>query len=297
MLFQYRDLVLLDSELELEVAEDGETETNLEYASINVFVNDYLTVVGGKYLSPIGQFKQNLHPTWINKLASAPPGFGHDGAAPDADVGFQLRGGVPIGRQRFNYAAFVGNGPELEAEDGELHGVLTEGVARDEDGAKVWGTRLGYLPMPNLEFGVSGATGRTSVTQSDEEELGDDPRRDYTVLGADFAYQWRQLDLRGEYVQQDVGDEQGSIAPAGGTWKAWYAQAARKFARNRLEAVLRYGDISSPREAQEQKQWALGLNYLLSPSALVKVTYELNDNRDGTITDDDRWLIQLTYAY
>jgi hypothetical protein len=66
--YQYRDLVLLESELEIEVEEDGETEVALEYLTIDWFINDYMVLVGGKFLSHIGQFRQNLHPSWINKL-------------------------------------------------------------------------------------------------------------------------------------------------------------------------------------------------------------------------------------
>ena len=97
--FQYRDLVMLEGELEVTVEDDGETNTELEYMNIDYFMNDYVVLVGGKFLSPIGQFRQNLHPSWINKMASAPPGFGHDGAAPVSDIGFQVRGGAACDRQ------------------------------------------------------------------------------------------------------------------------------------------------------------------------------------------------------
>ena len=100
-----------------------------------VRVNDYVALVGGKFLSPIGQFRQNLHPSWINKLASAPPGFGHDGAAPTSDIGLQARGGFQIGNMFANYAVYASNGPELNStfEDGEfeLEGIRAEGF--DED--------------------------------------------------------------------------------------------------------------------------------------------------------------------
>ena len=66
--FQYRDIVMFESELEFELSPDGETETNLEYLALNYFMNDHITLVGGLFLSPIGQFRQNLHPSWINKL-------------------------------------------------------------------------------------------------------------------------------------------------------------------------------------------------------------------------------------
>ena len=111
--YQYRDVVMLESELEMTIADDGETDIALEYLTIDYFLNDYVTILGGKFLSPIGQFRQNIHPSWINKLASAPPGFGHDGAAPVSDVGFQARGGFPVGRMFANYSAYISNGPEL----------------------------------------------------------------------------------------------------------------------------------------------------------------------------------------
>ena len=73
--YQYKDLAMLESELELVAAQDGTTETALEYLDVDLFLNDYMTLVAGKFLSPLGQFRQNLHPAWINKLASMPPGF------------------------------------------------------------------------------------------------------------------------------------------------------------------------------------------------------------------------------
>ena len=84
-------------------------------------------------------------------MPSAPPGFGHDGAAPISDVGFQLRGGFPIGSLRTNYAVYISNGPELiaELEDGEfeLDGVEAEGFGSDGDGEKVIGGALWVYPL------------------------------------------------------------------------------------------------------------------------------------------------------
>ncbi len=295
--FQYRDVVLWEAELEFEVEEDGETEVNLEYTTIDFFLNDYLVLVGGKFLSPLGQFRQNLHPHWINKLPFAPPGFGHDGAAPIAEVGLQFRGGAPLGAGRVNYAVYVGNGPELEGEDGEVHGVLTDGFARDADGDKVLGGRIGFLPLPNIEIGLSAAFGDAAVTEDDGMEVVGDPSRDYDALGVDFVYHWRDVEFRGEYIEQDIGAEAASIAPEGGVWDALYAQVAYKFGQHSWEVVLRYTDFNSPHATQEQEQWALGLNYLVAPNAIVKLGYEINDNDAGGANDEDRWLAQLAYGY
>lgn len=297
--FQYGDRILWESEVEVEIGENGETEVSLEYSSIDVFLNDNLVLVAGKFISPLGNFRQNLHPSWINKLPSAPPGFGHGGAAPLAEVGVQLRGAIRIGDQqrRFTYAGYIGNGPFLEGEDGEVHGIDTEGYTGDADDEKIIGGRLAFFPLPKLELGVSGAFGDAAVVENDEMEFAGDPSRAYEVIGVDAAYQWDNFDFRGEYIQQDIADEETSVAPEGGRWETWYVQAAYKFANAKWEGVLRYADYQSPHADQSQEQWVAGVNYLLSPSAIVKLGFEFNDGLTGERTDNDRWLIQIAYGY
>jgi len=307
--FQYRDLVMLEAELEFEVEDDGSTETGLEYITIDWFMNDYSTLVAGKFQSPIGQFRQNLHPSWINKMASPPPGFGHDGAAPITDLGLQVRGGYPFGKVRTNYALYVSNGPELNAENegGEfsLDGVKAEGLNKDRDGSKVFGGRLGILPARGLEIGLSGATGEASVTKVEGDplptgaDLNSEAKRDYDVYGADFNFQYRSFGVRGEYVKTKVGSaSKGLTASGSGSWETWYTQAAYRFLPSAFEAVLRYGDFDSEVNSQDQKQWGLGLNYLFTNNFVAKVNYEFNDGNDSSSPrDDNRFLAQLAYGF
>ena len=296
--FQYGDKVLWESELETEIGEDGETEMGLEYSTIDFFLNDNLILVAGKFISPLGNFRQNMHPSWINKLASAPPGFGHDGAAPLTEIGLQLRGGMNFGnRRKVTYAGYVGVGPKLEGEGGEIHGIDTGGFTEGPDGQRVAGGRVSILPFPKLEIGVSGAFGDAAVVEDDGTEVEDDPLRDYSVLGFDVNYRWNAFDFRGEYISQDVADSAQSIAPEGGTWETWYAQAAYKFGQAKWEGVMRYTDYTTPHADITQQQWAFGVNYLLTPNSIIKVGYEFNDGLDGEPTDDDVWLFQIAYGY
>ena len=301
--YQYRDKFMLEAELEIEVENDGETEVSLEYMTIDWFMNDYAALVAGKFLSPIGQFRQNLHPSWINKMASAPPGFGHDGAAPVSDIGFQVRGGFPIGNVRSNYALYVSNGPELnaESEDGEfeLEGIEAEGFNTDIDGNKTFGGRYGIIPMAGLEIGLSAATGKASVTNIDGEEIHDiGDSRDYDVLGADFAWQRKTMEVRGEYVQTKIGDAvAGPAASDGGDWTTWYLQGSYQFPSVKLEPVLRYTDFDSPHASDDVKQWAAGLNYLFTNQFIAKLNYESNDVNEGSHTPESRWLVQLAYGF
>lgn len=60
--YQYKDKVLFEAELEVEIGENGETEIGLEYNTIDLVLNDNAVLVVGKFLSPLGYFRQNLHP-------------------------------------------------------------------------------------------------------------------------------------------------------------------------------------------------------------------------------------------
>lgn len=305
--FQYKDLFMLESELEFNVDDDGETSVALEYLTIDWFVNDYVALVGGKFLSPLGQFRQNLHPSWINKLASAPPGFGHDGAAPISELGLQARGGFPIGTMRTNYAVYVANGPELIAEwDGtefELDGIDAEGKGTDSDGEKVWGGRFGVLPFAGLEFGISAATGKATVTSIEDgtgtaPALANEQARDYDVFGIDAAWQYKSFALRGEYIRSKIGSATtGTSASNSSVWKSSYVQASYLFPSTKFEGVTRYTDFNSPHNSQDQKQWAFGINYLFASNVIGKVTYELNDGQRGAIADNDRVLVQMAYGF
>jgi hypothetical protein len=296
--FLYDNKIMWEAELELEIEEDGSTSIGLEYSTLDWFLNDNVTLVAGKFLSPIGNFRQNLHPSWINKLPSAPPGFGHDGAAPISDVGLQLRGVAPVGsNSKIIYAAYVGNGPKIEGEDGEIHAVEAEGFASDPDDEMIFGGRVAFLPIPALELGVSGAAGDVAVVEDDGIDISGDPTRSYDVFGFDASYRWNNFDLRGEFISQEVGEQALSVAPEGGKWETWFAQAAYKFGDGKWEGVVRYTDFKSPHADDTQEQLALGINYLITPSAMVKFGYESNTGEPGEFTDADRWILQIAYGY
>ena len=309
--FQFSDRVLFEGELEAETGKDGETEIALEYANINLILNDYMALVAGKFLSPIGQFRQNIHPAWINKMPTAPVGFGSDGAAPRSDLGVQLRGGIPLsGSMRANYALFTSNGPTLlvnERDNGrgnlELELELATGAASSNaDGNFVYGGRVGFLPVPALELGLSGALGKVGVGQDVSNLTAGEPDRDYTVLGADAVYTLGTLQLRGEFIQQTVGSEAGStIADSKVTgeldFTAWYAQAAYRVPGTKWEGVARIGDLDTPNADANRSQWSVGVNYLFANNVIIKAAYTVDDYDSNAIDDDKRFNVQLAYGF
>tara|TARA_R110002095_G_scaffold214000_1_gene205381 strand:+ start:3756 stop:4625 length:870 start_codon:yes stop_codon:yes gene_type:complete len=288
----YKDFVMLESEVEFEVEQGGGTGVTLEYLTIDLFLHDYLAVVTGKFLSPLGQFRQNYHPAWINKLPSTPVGFGHDQAAPVSDLGFQLRGGFPGGGDvRFNYALYVANGPRLElTEAGDrIARIESNGSTKGADGNMVYGGRLAIVPFHRMEVGLSGVAGRISMSTPE-------PNRGYSAFAVDFRYAYKDLDLRGEYIRQRVNHAATSAAPASFDIYAWYLQAAYKLPY-KFEVVARYSDFHSPHKSEKQSQLALGLNYLFTSSVIGKIAYEANRARHTEFVNKDRYLIQLAFGF
>ncbi len=319
--YQYRDMVMLEAEVEFEVEPDGTTKIDLGYMTIDWFVSDYMAIIAGKFLSPIGQFRQNIHPSWVNKMVSAPPGFGHDGAAPISDMGVQLRGGFPVGSMRSNYSLYISNGPELKSEieaDGTefevgLDGIAADGFGADRDGKKTWGGRYAILPINSLEIGVSYATGKATVTEIEtsediarpEGEITGQPLRDYDVTGADFVWFSGNMSLRGEYIKSEIGADptlgnapESDTASGSATWEAVYTQFAYRLPDTKWEGVLRYGEFDAPGKNKDQSQVTAGVNYLVANNFIVKVSYEFNDGEvANTKADGDVLLTQLAYGF
>jgi hypothetical protein len=337
--YQYQDWFLFEAEGEFDFEDAGASEKNaaLEYASMNFFVNDNLSIGVGKYLSPVGNFIQNLHPSWINKLPSMPLGFagGHHGAGatPNNDFGIQARGGFETGeKSRMNYAIMVGNGPELiveEAEDGDqyIEGLDLPAKFDDANSDKAIGGRLGFLPIPNLEFGISfetadaafagtrpadaheddghGDEGDEHAEEGDEHaEEGEEHEEDhfesiadrsYKVFSFDFYFaptEVKNLILRGEFASTKLGKgHEDEYDHDKKRWEAWYAQASYYFPNQKIETVARYGNFS-PAGGDRSKQWSLGLNYIHKSNSIIKAAYELNNGGSG-----DRALFQYAYGF
>lgn len=293
-IFSYKDLFQFESLLQFTINNNGTTNTTLEYGYLDWFITDNITLLGGKFYSPLGKFVNSLYPDWINKLPSRPVGFDYDEAAPIADVGFQARIVLNLPCDMFlNLNLYIGNGPKLEVFNNNIRFVDSSGFVPDEDGHKVMGGRLAFLPMPAIEIGFSAALGNVGAFNSDDIIL--DSSRSYSALGGDVNYVSDRLDVRAEYIQQTVGNAFGDIE--GGTWHAWYAQLAYKFScEKHWEMVARIGDFHSPDSVDSQRQVAFGINYWFSRTIVAKLAYEINRGHDS-FTNDNRALLQFAYGF
>jgi len=293
--YRYGNMFQFEGELEVKVEANGDTEIDLEYAAGNIFLNDYVGLIVGKFMSPIGQFVQNGHPSWINKMPSTPIGFGHDGAAPTSNIGVELRGGLPrFANTRSNYAIFVSNSPVFGiASDGDTI-IDASGKTSSNGVSKTWGGRFAVNPTAGMEVGFSIASGDIAEELASGKKIA----RDYDVVGFDGAYNYDNFMFKGEYVKQKVGENVLSTLD-GGIWKAWYSQLSYQFQGLNLEPIVRYGDYHN--QEIKRKQWALGLNYLFANNVIAKLAYESNKDEDNSAVNskanDNRLLAQFAFGF
>lgn len=313
--YQYGNFALLESEMEISSSDTGETEITLEFGQIDLFLHDNVTLVVGKFLSPVGQFQERLHPSWINRLADAPAGFGHDGLQPGAEVGLQLRGGIAMGEARFAYALAVGNGPQLE-EDGA---VMLEGFGRDDNDNKAISGRLGFLPTPHLEVGASFLRAEVQAMGVGGADPGVPmPNADFDLWGLDAAYTRGPWDVRAEYLRGTRGqitlnmDGEGGVMLPRLKMEAWYAQAGYRISgitqhpilRN-FEPVVRYGEftvdgLEALAEEVAERRTDVGLNYWFAPAVVLHAAIQrrrFTDRSEGEDRSDTRFLLQVSYGF
>lgn len=289
---RYKDLAEFEAHMEFVNSPEEEggagTESSLEYAQADLFLNDRLTLVAGKFLSPVGQFQQTLHPAWINKLPDRPAGFVEDGGAePISDVGVQLRGAWPLKETgSVNYAVFMGNGPRLTDE-----GLNLEGFTGDNNNNKALGGRVGIRPWGDLNIGAS-------LMRADvPDETGNEAT--YSLTGADFSYTPKNLDVRGEYIHSALDPITFDGEAASKTkWDLWYVQAGYRIGK--IEPVVRYGEFDvkggpeSFGEAAETRTTA-GVAYWFGPTLVAKAAYEHRNLKNAE--DDNRVRLQMAYEF
>ncbi len=298
-LWKLNDRLLFEGELEAEL-EGSDTSIALELAQISYVLNDYMTIGAGKFLNPMDYFVERQHMAWVNKFPDKPLAV-YDGLLPETEVGFQIRGGIPVGPTKFGYAFYLANANALNAN--------TNSVAPEELGTLEYnnfdnvgkhiavGGRIGFFPIPELELGYgfqyadvapphNGSV--NSLMQSVDLSYVRDSARLKGVINLKAQWVWSHID-RFTY------DPDGTI---GGPFRfnnnrdGGYVQMAYRPSRvsntfiKNLEPVFRYDMLSQARTptGADESRYSFGLNYWLGPSSVFKVAYEI-DHQSGPNAD------------
>ncbi len=312
-LWKISDRLLFEGELEAELA-GHDTGIALEMAQLSYVLNDYMTLGAGKFLNPMNYFVERQHMGWVNKLPDKPLAV-YDGLLSESDVGFQLRGAIPIGSMKLGYAVFAANAPELRADPASVDttelGTL-EFDNFDNVGRHVAvGGRLGFYPLPELELGygfqfseVTPPGTRASVNsvlQSVDLSYVRDSVRLKGIINLKAQWVWSHVD-RFAYDPDGAngGPFQFKNNRDGGYVQVAYrpSRVENSFLKN-LEPVFRYDMLSQARTltGADETRCTVGLNYWLTPTTVFKTAYEF-DRQSGPEADrHNAFLVQFVTGF
>jgi hypothetical protein len=232
-LFRAADNVLFEVGVDITLQNNapnggGATTTfDLSFAQLDYLYNDYVTVVAGLMVLPLGTYSER-GAGWLNKIPSSP--LARD-FLPGNGVGVQLRGAIPVGQSgaNFTYSAYGVNGPGSVDGSGNADqldlggnvGIKSDGTMGNLHSNPSGGGRLAFFvpfnPHYDVELGVSGQGG----------EWDDAGNRLWRGLVVDAAVHISPyFELKGEYINTRVEtDDMGTIQPRGGWVQAGYKLA------------------------------------------------------------------------
>lgn len=285
-LWKLGDNILAEVEFEVEL-NNGQTELALEYAHLTYIVNDYITIGAGRFLSPGNVFIERLHPAWINKLPNAPLAVASSALLPGAQLGAQVRGGVPMGAMKLEYALYVSNGPAISI-TGQRLGQLVFNNFPDTNDGKAIGARVGVFPFKSLELGYAIEYARVQPDGAGISKI----RAVIHVADLNFTREYDflrgRIDARAQWVWSDAGSFSIGASSFSNEQNGGYGQLAYRPSKletpviKNLEVVGRYDRVDRPAGAPtniDRQRWAVGLDYWLSPSAVLKTAYQF-EQRD-----------------
>lgn len=277
------------------------TSANLSFATIDYLFNDYVTLVAGNMLLPLGTYSERSA-GWLNKMPDNP--LARD-ILPGNGVGAQLRGAVPIGDsgQMLTYSAYGANGPgsidgtgnSSQLDLGGNVGIRSDGVMANLHGNPSGGGRLGWFyPWKanyDVELGVSGQSGEWDNAGN---RLWSSGVFDAAVHVSPY------FEAKGEYIYTWVEtDDLGTIRPHG-----WWIQAGYKLAGlsldlpyvSNLEIVGRYDRLNDALGTATDR-YTVGYVYYFSNTLWFEGDYEFLNSRGPSALPGNALLFQLSYGF
>ena len=286
------------------------TAIDLSFATLDYMLNDYMTIVAGDMLLPLGTYSERSA-GWLNKIPDDPL---PRAVLPGTGIGAQLRGSVPIGQsgQQVTYAFYVANGPGSVDGTGNSTftdssgnvlpnldfgnvGIQSNGNTGNEHSSPGGGGRIGWFfplkPHYDLELGISGQTG----------PWNNGGNKYWSAAVVDAALHVSPyFELKGEYINTWWNtSDQGTLAPRG-----WWIQGAYKLAGlnlnfpfvNNLELVSRYDQVYDGLGSRTRRE-TVGYVYYLTNTLLFEGDYEWLQSRGPSLMPSGKWVFQLSFGF
>ena len=296
---------------EIDVSSNGAVDVS--DAEVDFIVNDWLTVVVGRFPAPIGFFNERLNSPWINKLPDAPLIF-RQVSPPISLNGIQARGATYLGDSplKLAYSVYAASGLQLNNQAPGLNDVAnlenlenTYGVVSSEP---TFGGRLSlWCPKIGVEVGVS------YLHNADYTPVAEDGIQLWTL---DANYHKGNWDFRFEYAE--MYQHAASFIGTNIRRRGLYAQlayrpldASHSFLQ-KLELVARYSytwfhgfdptaldltTFATPVDVPVNRhQYTFGINYWFYASLVAQVAYEIN-HEPGFPLRDNKFMVQLGWGF
>jgi len=301
ILFEAGFDIMLQNDTSSGHANGSSTSIGLSFAQLDYIYNDYVTIVAGDMLLPLGTYNERSA-GWLTKIPDAP--LLDDQILPASGIGAQLRGAVPVGEsgQSLTYAVYGANGPSSmdgTGNAGQLDlggnvGINDNGSSGNLHSHPSGGGRIGWFfpwkPHYDLELGVSGQTG----------EWDDAGNHLWSAAVFDASLHISpNFEVKGEYASTWYGtDASGTVHPHG-----LWVQAAYKLAGlnldfpvvNNLELVGRFDNLNNGLGTKTDR-YTLGYVYYFTNTLLFEGDYEFLNSNDPDQSHNS-FVFQLSYGF
>ncbi|MDE3068580.1 MAG: hypothetical protein KGJ60_13680 [Verrucomicrobiota bacterium] len=307
-LYRANDNILFEAGFDTSLDSGGNTTFSMSFGQLDYVWNDYVTVVAGDMLLPLGTY--NIRSAgWLTKIPDAP--LVDDQILPGSGVGAQLRGGIPIGDtgQMLTYSVYGVNGPgagdsttgdafqstnspSVGSPNLDLGGNLT---SPNEHPDPSGGGRVGWFypwkPHYDVELGISGQSGEWGYVGN---HLWSAAVLDAAVHISPY------FEAKGEYANTWYGtDASGTIHPHG-----WWVQASYKLAGlnlelpvvNDLELVGRYDRLNDGLGTKTDRYTA-GLVYYFTDTLWFESDYEYLSSHGPNAMPPNEVIAQISYGF
>jgi hypothetical protein len=236
ILWQISDRMLFEGTIEANLPSGSSADYQLPVATLQYFLNDYMTLQMGMFDQPFGNWFEDQGPFWVNRFTTSPLPYGVNGIVPSSEVGVQLRGGFQWGAtgQIADYTIMTGNGPGFAnstcsdnvppsvhpscppASSALVGDTLGSNNIRLNTHTPSFGGRIRVYPLP-----IDSRLGRLELGASTYDGKWLDGFW-FNAWGVDFNYFKGNLQTRGEWIQtyRQMPSPQGNDNRQG-----WYVQA------------------------------------------------------------------------
>ncbi|HEV3116173.1 MAG TPA: hypothetical protein VGY58_03920 [Gemmataceae bacterium] len=314
-------------EAEIGVGPTGSVSAG-SFAQADFIVNDWLTIIAGRFVAPIGWFNERLNTPWVNKLPADAPGSAPplwmQVLPPMSLLGVQAQGSFYLGCSpiKMEYTAYVSNG--LNVSPATAGAPTVDELANLENmqnsfniisNDKAVGGRLGlWWPEMGLEGGLSGLYNGDYVNGGFEDSI--------SLMAVDLNYHKGNWDVRLEYglTRQQAGAFAGTPGLLGDTItrQGFYGQVAYRprdlpnGILEKTELVYRYSYVdirgldptmltlssyATPVDVPVRRQQnEFGINYWFYSRMVLKCAYQINDE-PGFHLHDNQFIAEFDWGW